>query len=187
MWQESAMKQYQNDRKNKMRANQLEDPQIQTVPQVRTKLVQINLLFYSFLKNYKLSFTAWHIGNWLFKLMEYGRSNLHFCNTYTSGFRDPRALFSFPIHKYFKLTGYSLIYVAHHILPPINSSITSHMPVQNGEDQSLMWSCVPWCSSALLWAIIQSRYALVRKPLSHFILALIIPRMNHIKNHTRAK
>lgn len=38
MWQESAMIQHQNERKTKMRANQLEESRLQTVPQVRPKL-----------------------------------------------------------------------------------------------------------------------------------------------------
>lgn len=97
--QESAMKQHQNKLKTKMKANQLEDSRLQTVPQVRPKL--------SFHEIRQFKFTLLH-------------------------FWDLDIMFGFPIHKYFKLIGYSLMYVAHHIVTSTNLSITSHMPVKMG-------------------------------------------------------
>lgn len=47
-------------------------------------------------------------------------------------FWDSHVMFGFPIRKYFKLIGYSLMYVAHHLLPSISLSFTSHMPVKMG-------------------------------------------------------
>lgn len=51
-----------------------------------------------------------------------------------------------------------------------------------------MWCCVLWCSSALLWALRQSRLASVDKPVkNHFISALIVPGIDRIQYQIHAK
>lgn len=60
MWQESAKRQHLNERKTKMKTNQLEDSQAQKVYQVRAKLFTFYLFIY-FLKSENVKRTKWPV------------------------------------------------------------------------------------------------------------------------------